>query len=91
MLVCMACIHVQTVIFLPRHWLNFSMSCMLHDIIITNLGVACNARAESFTEAVASVASMVATPLTKHKFHTRGATGVSSAPIIMTPLLPHAL
>ena len=55
---------VARVHFLPRHWLNFSMSvaCMIIRIKEVKI-VACYARAETFTEAVASVASMVATPL----------------------------
>ena len=53
--------YIARVYFLPRHWLNFSMSIaslQLHDSV--NLGIARYARAETFTEAVASLASMVA-------------------------------
>ena len=47
---------------LPRHWLNFMQhdNCMIVQICEVKR-VACYARAETFTEAVASVASMVAT------------------------------
>ena len=51
-----ACMHGQGFsqgVFLARHWLNFSMSIKISE-------VKCYARAENFTEVVASI---VATPL----------------------------
>ena len=55
---------VARVYFLSRHWLNFIMivNCMIIQIWEVKR-VACYARAETFTEAVASVVSMAATPL----------------------------